>query len=119
VAARGPIDPDFRLWLERLAALHRRYPGPLVATLPPVGNLLPYGPYEIGIALLTIGWSERQLATHLSEHRTTLIRRRQRRDMLSPRESRWLDVLTEGHRAIGRPACRPGHERINLRHEYA
>ncbi|GBQ34112.1 transcriptional regulator [Gluconacetobacter azotocaptans] len=98
-----PADRAFLDWIGQLAALHGRLASPLSPAVTTDSNRPPLGPYEITLARLTIGWSERQLAERSGEHRTTL-RRLAAGGMTGDRKiGRWLELLADGHRTWPRP----------------
>lgn len=105
-----PDDESFVVWIGHLEALHRRLASPLSPYVRPDGNRPPLGPYEMAVARMTIGWSERQVAERSGEHRTSLRRLTHGRSH-DWRLSRWLDLLADGHRTwpcpepqcLGRP----------------
>lgn len=98
-------SPDAHVvtWLAGLAALHRRLASPLSPDVRPDGNRPLLDGYEVALARITIGWSERQLAERSGEHRTTLRRLGQPGARANWRLGRWLDLLADGHRAMPRP----------------
>lgn len=100
---KGGMPEPFRAWLIALQAVHVRYPTPLALSVRPGGNRPPLGKWEVLRAQLVIGWSERQLAEKLGEHRTALRRRLDGGETLDARESRWLELLEDGHRLNPRP----------------
>lgn len=100
---KGGMPEPFRLWLAALRAVHIRYPSPLATTVRPGGNRPPLGRWEVLRIQLVIGWSERQLAERLGEHRTALRRRLEAGETLDARESQWLELLEDGHRLYQRP----------------
>lgn len=100
---QGGMPEPFRAWLIALQAVHVRYPSPLAITVRPGGNRPPLGRWGVLRIQLVIGWSERQLAGYLGEHRTALRRRLDAGETLNARESRWLELLEDGHRLYPRP----------------
>lgn len=93
----------FMDWLEALHTLHQRYAPPLSRNIPLAGNRSPMDAYALGLALMTIGWSERRLVEHLGYHRTDLRRLLESGGNLGARPSRWLEMLENGHRDLPRP----------------
>lgn len=100
---KGGMPDPFRLWLTALRAVHVRYPSPFAVSVQPGGNRPPLGRWEVLRIQLVIGWSERHLAERLGEHRTALRRRLEAGGTLDMQESRWLELLEDGHRLNPRP----------------
>ncbi|QEO18783.1 transcriptional regulator [Acetobacter vaccinii] len=100
---QAAMPVEVRAWLCALRALHRQYASPLSASVRMGGNRQPMGPREVARACLVIGWSERVLAERMGEHRTHLRRLMERGERLTPRRSRWLDHLEDGHLTWSRP----------------
>ena len=93
----------FRRWIADLARLHRRFYSPLSPAVSPPGNRPCLNGAGVSRALIIIGWSERFLAESLAMHRTELRRVLENGGEVSPRPSRWLDVLCDGHIDLPRP----------------
>ncbi|MBB2164527.1 transcriptional regulator [Gluconacetobacter sp. 1b LMG 1731] len=99
----SPAERAFRRWIADLARLHRRFYSPLSPAVPAPGNRPCLNGAGVNRALIIIGWSERFLAESLAMHRTELRRVLENGGELSPRPSRWLDVLCDGHIDLPRP----------------
>ncbi|MFT9091326.1 MAG: helix-turn-helix transcriptional regulator [Gluconacetobacter sp.] len=101
-------DPDFVRWIADLEALHRRYWSPYAETVTPGANRPAPGAYEVCVARMTIGWSERQLAERSGIHRTELRRYFAGRQGRGWRLGRWLELLADGHRLYASPVTGNG-----------
>ncbi|MFS3137519.1 transcriptional regulator [Gluconacetobacter sacchari] len=101
--AGAPADPDFVQWIAALERLHRRLASPLSVHVQPGGNRPLPTAYELTLACLTIGWSERQFAERSCIHRTTLRRLDRHRPVQDWRVGRWVELLADGHRMHPQP----------------
>jgi transcriptional regulator with XRE-family HTH domain len=64
-------------------------------------------PYRLSLCLITLGWSERELARRTGEHRTTLRRWLAGESEIDPAVARWLGVLVAVHAANPGPRRKP------------
>jgi hypothetical protein len=67
----------------------------------------PMSPYRLGLCLLTLGWSERELARRTGEHRNTLRRWLAGESAVDPDVAAWLEVLMAVHLANPSPRRKP------------
>jgi transcriptional regulator with XRE-family HTH domain len=64
-------------------------------------------PYRLSVCLLTLGWSERELARRTGEHRNTLRRWLAGGSAIDPDVADWLETLVAFHVANPAPRRRP------------
>ena len=64
-------------------------------------------PYRLSICLLTLGWSERELARRTGEHRNTLRRWLAGESAIDTDVAAWLETLAAFHIANPAPRRRP------------
>jgi hypothetical protein len=67
----------------------------------------PMSPYRLALCLLTLGWSERELARRTGEHRNTLRRWLAGESAADPDVAAWLEILTAAHLANSGPRRKP------------
>ncbi len=65
-------------------------------------------PYRLSLCLLTLGWSERELARRTGEHRNTLRRWRAGESPIDADVAAWLELLVVVHVANPGPRRRLG-----------
>jgi transcriptional regulator with XRE-family HTH domain len=64
-------------------------------------------PYRLALCLLTLGWSERELARRTGEHRNTLRRWLAGESANDPAVAAWLEILMAVHLANPGPRRKP------------
>ncbi len=72
--------------------------------IPPTAR--PMSPYRLALCLLTIGWSERELARRSGEHRNTVRRWLAGDSAVDAEIAAWLEILAAVHRANPGPRRR-------------
>jgi Helix-turn-helix len=64
-------------------------------------------PYRLALCLLTLGWSERELARRTGEHRNTVRRWLASESAVDPDVAAWLEILMAVHLANPGPRRKP------------
>ena len=67
----------------------------------------PMSPYRLALSLLTLGWSERELARRTGEHRNTVRRWLAGESAVDPDVAAWLEILMAVHLANPGPRRKP------------
>jgi hypothetical protein len=67
----------------------------------------PMSPYRLALCLLTLGWSERELARRTGEHRNTVRRWLAGDSAVDPEVAAWLEILMAVHLANPGPRRKP------------
>jgi transcriptional regulator with XRE-family HTH domain len=67
----------------------------------------PMSPYRLALCLLTLGWSERELARRTGEHRNTVRRWLAAESAVDPEVAAWLEILMAVHLANPGPRRKP------------
>jgi hypothetical protein len=67
----------------------------------------PMSPYRLALCLLTLGWSERELARRTGEHRNTVRRWLASESAVDPDVAAWLEILMAVHIANPGPRRKP------------
>jgi hypothetical protein len=64
-------------------------------------------PYRLALCLLTLGWSEREVARRTGEHRNTVRRWLAGGSVVDPDVANWLELLMAVHLANPGPRRKP------------